>query len=237
MEIAVVQTERQLTNKRLSTLTQTIAKCANGVMSNYAKIGTCLAEVNENKLYKDDFETFEAYVSEMFNMSRKTAYRIIKVTKNLILPDSENKFFLGFSDSALAALTGAGDYEEAVNFCEEHNITELSTVREINAALKEDNEDTSENGGKGSDNENLDCTDNENSDCVAKSLSNDLTCGEIAYMVENIFRTARPVDTMENVVKLLLDLSSKTKVNLISETVALLSQAIEDIGNSYESED
>lgn len=221
MEITVVQTERQLTNKRLSTLTQTIAKCANGVMSNYAKIGTCLAEVNENKLYKDDFETFEAYVSEMFNMSRKTAYRIIKVTKNLILPDSEKKFFLGFSDSALAALTGAGDYEEAVNFCEEHNITELSTVREINAALKEDNEDTSENDGKGSDNENSGCTD--------KSLSNDLACEDIAYMIENIFRTARPVDIMENVVKLLLDLSVKAKVNLISETVALLSQAIKDI--------
>ena len=228
MEITVVQTERQLTNKRLSTLTQTIAKCANGVMSNYAKIGTCLAEVNENKLYKDDFETFEAYVSEMFNMSRKTAYRIIKVTKNLILPDSENKFFLGFSDSALAALTGAGDYEEAVNFCEEHNITELSTVREINAALKKDNEDTSENDGKGSENDG-EGSDNENSGCTDKSLSNDLACGDIAYMIENIFRTARPVDIMENVVELLLDLSVKAKVNLISETVALLSQAIKDI--------
>lgn len=228
MEITVVQTERQLTNKRLSTLTQTIAKCANGIMSNYAKIGTCLAEVNENKLYKDDFETFEAYVSEMFNMSRKTAYRIIKVTKNLILPDSENKFFLGFSDSALAALTSAGDYEEAVNFCEEHNITELSTVREINAALKEDNEDTSENDGKGSENDG-EGSDNENSGCTDKSLSNDLACGDIAYMIENIFRTARPVDIMENVVELLLDLSVKAKVNLISETVALLSQAIKDI--------
>lgn len=236
MEITVVQTERQLTNKRLSTLTQTIAKCANGVMSNYAKIGTCLAEVNENKLYKDDFETFEAYVSEMFNMSRKTAYRIIKVTKNLILPDSENKFFLGFSDSALAALTGAGDYEEAVNFCEEHNITELSTVREINAALKEDNEDTSESDGKGSENGG-EGSDNENSGCTDKSLSNDLACGDIAYMIDDIFLTERPVDIMENVIKLLLDLGFKAKITLISDVVALLSLTIDDIKNSYEGED
>lgn len=228
MEIAVVKTERTLTNKRLDTVTKAIAKCAGNVMTNYAKIGGYLAEVNENKLYKEDFETFEAYVGEMFNMSRKTAYRIIKVTKNIILPDSENKYFAGFSDSALAALTGAGNYDDAINFCNEHNITEMSTVREINAALKDEN----------SAEESL--TESEESLTESEESSADwdnIPYGEIVDLIDDVFGTSRTQDVITCVIALLSDLSYKINVTKISDIISMLSAVFKEIDSvKYESE-
>ena len=228
MEIAVVKTERTLTNKRLDTVTKAIAKCAGNVMTNYAKIGGYLAEVNENKLYKEDFETFEAYVGEMFNMSRKTAYRIIKVTKNIILPDSENKYFAGFSDSALAALTGAGNYDDVIDFCNEHNITEMSTVREINAALKDENSEESS-------------TESEESSTESEESSsdwNDIPYGEIVDLIDAIFGTSRTQDVITSVIALLSDLSYKINVTKISDIISMLSAVFKEIDSAKnESED
>lgn len=145
MEITVVSTDRQLTNKKLVAATEKIRKAANAVMSNYARIGETLSAIREQKLYKEDFSNFREYCLEMFNMSQETANRIIRVTTNLLLPDTENKRFDGFADTALAALTSVGDYETVVEFCDAHNIDETTSVREISATIKAATSETSDN--------------------------------------------------------------------------------------------
>ena len=138
MEIVVVKREAySITNEKLLRATERIAKLSEAIMSNYAKIGKILSEVKDNKLYVSDFATFANWVETAFNMSLNTANRIIRVTQTLMIPDIEDGYFNGFADTALAALTTIGDYEQVVAFCDENNIDETTSVREITKIVSE----------------------------------------------------------------------------------------------------
>lgn len=132
MEITVVNREAYtINNPKLVKATEAITKLANSIMSNYAKIGKILSQVKTDKLYLEDFKTFADWVETAFNMSLNTANRIIRVTETLMIPDSEANHFSGFADTALAALTSVGDYDDVVKFCNEHDIDETTSVRDI----------------------------------------------------------------------------------------------------------
>lgn len=49
----------------------------------FAVIGTHLAAIRDDKLYKDQFETFDAYVLERWEFTRQYAYRLISSAKTL----------------------------------------------------------------------------------------------------------------------------------------------------------
>lgn len=138
MELVVVNREAYtITNEHLLRATERIAKLSDSIMSNYAKIGKILSEVKEKKTYEQDFATFANWVETAFNMSLNSANRIIRVTQTIMIPDVEEEYFKGFADTALAALTTIGEYEQVVEFCNENNIDETTSVREIAKIVSE----------------------------------------------------------------------------------------------------
>lgn len=46
-------------------------------VASYAKVGACLAAIREKQLYRDRFESFEAYVSEKWQMTMQHANRLM----------------------------------------------------------------------------------------------------------------------------------------------------------------
>lgn len=47
-------------------------------MSQFIEVGMALAELNEKRLYRAEFPTFEAFVSERFKLTRRRAYQMIE---------------------------------------------------------------------------------------------------------------------------------------------------------------
>lgn len=70
---------------RLATLLKTREKAIDAALDaakeHFAVIGTHLKAIRDDELYKEDFETFEAYVAARWDYSRAYAYRLISAAK------------------------------------------------------------------------------------------------------------------------------------------------------------
>jgi hypothetical protein len=69
---------------KVSRLTDTeqaeLAKCESIIsahVASYAKVGACLASIREKQLYRDRYESFEAYVTEKWQMTADHARRLM----------------------------------------------------------------------------------------------------------------------------------------------------------------
>lgn len=62
-----------ITNKRLGELESIISKN----LKAFYEVGSALMEIRESKLYKQDYDTFEAYCRDRWDMTRQYAYNLI----------------------------------------------------------------------------------------------------------------------------------------------------------------
>lgn len=50
-------------------------------MAHFVEVGMALAELNEKRLYRAEFPTFEAFVADKFQLSRRRAYQMMEEAK------------------------------------------------------------------------------------------------------------------------------------------------------------
>lgn len=138
----------QISDKQLLDATNTIVTAINATVRCYFTIGETLAKINEEKLYKTAFGTFDEYTNSVFGISKSTAYRMINVTRKFLTPELalpyNQKIFSPFEDTALAALNPIGDYDSTVDFINENGITPQTPVSEIRKAVKRFQDDRAE---------------------------------------------------------------------------------------------
>ena len=67
----------QLTNTERGTLQHCEAAIQRGLES-FVEVGTALMRIRDGRLYRDGFETFEAYCEERWRLSRRRAYQIME---------------------------------------------------------------------------------------------------------------------------------------------------------------
>ena len=151
--------ELRFNNKALQVATKKIATKITQCKAAFVAAGEELARINEEKLYEQDYKTFSDYVECVLGISKSKAYSIIATSKKLLLPElkkdsEEEAFFTNFKESALTTLAGAGNnYEEIKEFCDRHDIGEMTPVSEIRAAMKEEKEALEEAATAGEENE------------------------------------------------------------------------------------
>src|SRR6266404_1402771 len=73
--------------KKPRTLAECEAVIAKGLEA-YVEVGNALLEINDHRLYKPKWKTFEDYVRERWNLERNYAYRIMDAatTAKVLLP-------------------------------------------------------------------------------------------------------------------------------------------------------
>ena len=74
--LAVVPDDGGLTASEQNVLTQAEAKIERGIKS-FIEVGDALAQVRDQRLYREEFGTFEVYCHERWGLSRSRVYRLI----------------------------------------------------------------------------------------------------------------------------------------------------------------
>jgi len=75
-----VSVSAQLTNTERGTLQHCEAEIQRGLES-FVEVGTALMRIRDGRLYRDGFETFEAYCEQKWNLSRPRAYQLIEASE------------------------------------------------------------------------------------------------------------------------------------------------------------
>lgn len=161
-------------SKKLGAAVERINKAVKNSFKAYYTIGKELGDIRDKKTYKEDFETFEAFCKNVFQMSRASAYRIISVTNKFLLPENNGEkdlFFSEFEDTALALMLPLGDYDTTKEIVINAEITPEMPVKAIKQALKEATQpDESNSTETGDESENTETGDeNENAETVTDS--------------------------------------------------------------------
>lgn len=73
----------QLTAMERSALTHAEAEIENGLQS-FIEVGEALAKVRDERLYREDFASFEAYCRERWGLSRSLAYDTIAAAETVV---------------------------------------------------------------------------------------------------------------------------------------------------------
>jgi hypothetical protein len=62
-------------------------------LNTFTEVGNALAEIRDSRLYREQFDTFEAYCRDRWGMERAHAYRLVDAAKvvNLLSPIGDNK--------------------------------------------------------------------------------------------------------------------------------------------------
>lgn len=70
------------TNKKLQNATMQIMQIAGKIKNNWFQIGSIIAEVDKEELYKDDgFENVHAWTMRAFNIKKTTSYDLLRIGK------------------------------------------------------------------------------------------------------------------------------------------------------------
>lgn len=148
MEIAIskefLNGELTITNKKLAAATKSIANSFKAGQKAVVSIGKELQKIRDEELYKDDFTdgdgepSFSMYCECVLGISKTTAYKLIGITEKFLLPeaDKEEKVLSLFSESALVEMSPLKTYENALTFCENYDICELTPVSDIRKYVK-----------------------------------------------------------------------------------------------------
>ena len=148
MEIAIskefLNGELTITNKKLAAATKSIANSFKAGQKAVVAIGKELQKIRDEELYKDDFTdgdgepSFSMYCECVLGISKTTAYKLIGITEKFLLPeaDKEEKILSLFSESALVEMSPLKTYENALTFCENYDICELTPVSDIRKYVK-----------------------------------------------------------------------------------------------------
>ena len=114
-------TGENITNPYLAEATVKIANAMKTAAESYYIIGSELKRVRDDKLYKKDYNTFEAYTQRLFGLEKGQAYRAIQIVSNLYTKDGK-QFMDGiyrFSD---------GQLNELKNICGENTTPETAAA-------------------------------------------------------------------------------------------------------------
>ena len=148
MEIAIskefLDGELVFNNKKLASATKTIATNFRVGQKAIVAVGKELQKIRDEELYKDDFTnadgepSFSMYCECVLGISKTSAYKLIGITEKFLLPeaDKEEKKLSLFSESALVEMSPLKTYENAVTFCENYDICELTPVSDIRRYVK-----------------------------------------------------------------------------------------------------
>ena len=72
--------ETELTKSEQSELAR-LCKVVDQGLSSFLAVGTALVEINEGRLYRQNHETFEAFVKERWGISRQRAYQLMEAAE------------------------------------------------------------------------------------------------------------------------------------------------------------
>ena len=72
--------EAELTKSEQSELAR-LCKVVDEGLSSFLAVGTALVEINEGRLYRQNHETFEAFVKERWGISRQRAYQLMEAAE------------------------------------------------------------------------------------------------------------------------------------------------------------
>ena len=148
MEIAIskefLDGELVFNNKKLASATKTIANNFKVGQKAIVAVGTELRKIRDEELFKDDFTnadgepSFSMYCECVLGISKTSAYKLIGITEKFLLPeaDKEEKKLSLFSESALVEMSPLKTYENAVTFCVNYDICELTPVSDIRRYVK-----------------------------------------------------------------------------------------------------
>jgi hypothetical protein len=101
----------------------------------FGEVGAALAEVQEKRLYRAEFVTFERYVSEKWHMTRSRAYQYMKASRALA---ANHEPLAGLAESAVRELAGAPiEFQRAV-VERAKSKTATPTARDIAHAKREE---------------------------------------------------------------------------------------------------
>lgn len=140
-------TVQALTNTQLKKATNTIIKASDNVNKNMFTIAKTLVQISESECYKDDgFKNVADYGKQVFNYEKSTVYNFVNIGKMFTdsdkLTSNLNHTDHDFSMSQLARLIPLGSSEVANELIEQGKFNENSTIKEIEKAVKEwQNED------------------------------------------------------------------------------------------------
>lgn len=143
MENKILPTTAQaITNTQLRKATNTIIKASDNVNKNMFTIAKTLVQISETECFKDDgFKNVADYGKQVFNYEKSTVYNFVNIGK--MFTDSEkltsnlNHTEHDFSMSQLARLIPLGSSEVANDLIEQGKFNENSTIKEIEKAVKE----------------------------------------------------------------------------------------------------
>lgn len=135
-------TAQAITNTQLRKATNTIIKASDNVNKNMFTIAKTLVQISETECFKDDgFKNVADYGKQVFNYEKSTVYNFVNIGK--MFTDSEkltsnlNHTDHDFSMSQLARLIPLGSSEVANDLIEQGKFNENSTIKEIEKAVKE----------------------------------------------------------------------------------------------------
>lgn len=129
--------ETELTKSEQSELAR-LCKVVDEGLSSFLAVGTALVEINEGRLYRQNHETFEAFVKERWGISRQRAYQLMEAVE---VKDELTKIFdnpsevdLFTAESQLRELSRVGTealpsvLEKIVEKCKSENLKPSANV-------------------------------------------------------------------------------------------------------------
>lgn len=81
-EITKLNTNAQLSNKKLTTYVGQLNKAALSMQSQAYKVAFIVAKIAEEEVWQDDFETFEAFGESMMGVKKATLYNMVKLGRD-----------------------------------------------------------------------------------------------------------------------------------------------------------
>lgn len=149
----MVVNQIEMKNTALKVNTMNIKAGVMATAQGYLMIGEALNNIRNEKLWRDDFNSFADYCERALNVKQATAYRIIQTAMKFLAPERgkapSELIFTPFHDTALAALNPVGDYETTAEFINENNITPATSVSEIRKLVKQLRQEESEEAEQG----------------------------------------------------------------------------------------
>lgn len=144
-------TETGLANKTLNRYVLAIGKAALNVQTQAFKVAWIVAQINSEKLWSDDFESFEEFGEKVLGKKRATLFNMVKVGTDWVTKEGHTIFFDGnmdFTSSQLYALMriktpkdcGYTSVEKATEWVAQGVVTPLMSVEQIKEIVAAHNE-------------------------------------------------------------------------------------------------
>lgn len=143
--------ETGLANKTLNKYVGQIARAALNVQTQAFKVAWIVAQINNEKLWADDFDSFEQFGEKLLGKKRATLFNMVKVGTDWVTKEGHTIFFDGELDYTSAQIyaimriktpkeCGYTAVEKATEWNSQGVISPLMTVEQIKEVVNAHNE-------------------------------------------------------------------------------------------------